>query len=178
MKKVIRKLKSNRGFSLSELLIALIIVSIMTVALTVGVSSSLRVYQEAVRHAEERTLLSTLSEAIINELRNDAVIVDESGIIQEYISQNFGTFNEIQLVEGEVFAGAKTGDPKRLIGSGSYSNHTLIVKELSITYNKTAGSYTVSIALEPGKKGGASETREFSVKPRSETYVTFKQKAS
>ena len=186
MKTAIKKIKSKQGFSLSELLIALVIVSIMTIALTAGISASLRVYQESVRHAEERTLLSTLSEAIINELRNDAVMVDNSGMIQAITSQNFGNCNEIRLLrenekkskkeDGKVFVVTKTGDSIKstpLIGSGAYSNHVLKVQNIEINYNEKQKSYDVVIELEP--YNGASESREFSVKPKSESYVTVIQ---
>lgn len=179
-----KKTKSGKGFSLSELLMALVIVSVMTVALTAGVSASLRVYRDSVRHSEERTLLSTLSEAIISELRN-ARDIEGTGTAFTYTSAKFGPEVCISVnSDGKIVVGhpSSTGseppstsesepsssgnESKPLVGNGAYSNNTIKIDHVSTKISRADENdlFTVKLVI-----AGSGETREFTVRPIVET---------
>ena len=170
--KVLEKLKKESGFALSEFLVAILIFSLMGVALTAGMSASLRVYRDEVRYAEERTLLSTLSEAVMSELRNaKEIVVDSEEGSFTFTSMNFGPNVSFTVEDGKLKIGGKS-----LIGDGSYINGTLKVKynddgagndssdgsndeSLTTKIEPADGIFRVTIVLESG------ESRSFEVKP-------------
>lgn len=158
MKEYMKKIGSRQGFSLSELLMAILVLSIMTVALTAGVSASLRVYRDSVRYAEERTLLSTLSEAVISELRNAKDITDTDKETFTFTSANYGPQAAFKVVSGKL---TLAGRP--LIGSGSYSNDTIEVDEkktlIKHSRDDKGDLFDVSLVLS-----GSEESRNFKVR--------------
>ena len=158
-----RKIRSGKGFSLSELLMALVIVSVMTVALTAGVSASLRVYRDSVRHSEERTLLSTLSEAIISELRN-ARDPQISGTDVTFTSLNYGPDVSFSVgADGKMKLAGKD-----LIGDGSYIKGKIKLDggkaNTYVEYDKDTGIFHVKLTC-----AGSGESREFSIRPMAES---------
>lgn len=161
MKKIREKISSKKAFSLSELLMALLVVSIMTVALTAGVSASLRVYNESIRHAEERTLLSTVAEAVMSELRNAREIKTDTNGTVSFTSLNYGPGVSFKVDSGKMKIGS--GEAwNDLIGNGSYIKDKISLKaeDTSITYNKTTGVFSVRLVC-----AGSEETRDFSIRP-------------
>ena len=69
MKAVMRKLRNNVGTSLAEVLVTVLLLSIMGLALTVGVTTVHRTYSQIVRKANEQTLLSTTLIEMRNAIR-------------------------------------------------------------------------------------------------------------
>lgn len=63
------KLRSRRGMTLTEMLIALAIFALLTAALAVGTTAAWKVYRNAVVASEARALQSTLTQSLTNELR-------------------------------------------------------------------------------------------------------------
>ncbi|MDO5445017.1 MAG: type II secretion system protein [Eubacteriales bacterium] len=161
--KLMKKISSKKGFSLSELLVALLVVSIMTIALTAGVSASMRVYNESIRHAEERTLLSTLAEAVMSELRNARDPKIESGVV---------TFTSLNYGPGASFSVGADGKmkiaEKDLIGDGSYIKGKIKLDagtaNTFVSYDETSGIFKVKLTC-----AGSGESREFSIRPMAES---------
>ena len=192
MKKTITKLQSNKGFSLSELLMALLILGLMTIGLTSGVSASLRVYEESVRHAEERTFLSTASEAVMSELRN-AVNISPEGSDRDVLTNveftfesiNYGPDVKFGLDNDRLALLKKDNSPVAyLVGSGAYSNKHIKLCDFSIPgetenedTNKTM-SYILCSQSEDGKSVflvnlalDSGEYRHFKVTPLKENDI-------
>ena len=69
MKALRAKLSSRRGVTLTEMLVAVAVLGLVTLAVAVGISSSLRVYNRSVALSDAQTLSSTLSQALMDELR-------------------------------------------------------------------------------------------------------------
>ena len=63
------KLISRRGVTLSELLVTIAVLGILTVAVSSGILSSLKVYQTSKALSHSQMLVSTLSQALMDELR-------------------------------------------------------------------------------------------------------------
>lgn len=164
IKEIDKKLRfGTKGFSLSELLVAILIVSIMTIALTAGVSASLRVYNEAVQHAEERTLLSTVAEAVMTELRN-ARDPQISGTDVTFTSLNYGPDVSFSVgADGKMKLAGKD-----LIGDGSYIKGKIKLDggkaNTYVEYDKDTGIFHVKLTC-----AGSGESREFSIRPMAES---------
>ena len=63
------KLRSRRGMTLTEVLMALLILSLVTVGMAAGIGASLQVYRQATEASDAQMLASTLSTALMDELR-------------------------------------------------------------------------------------------------------------
>lgn len=82
MNAVIKKLKNRIGTSMIEMLATVVLLGIMGVALTVGVSTIQRTYSQIVRKANEQTLLSTTLIEMRNAIRKSVDSVENEGIIR------------------------------------------------------------------------------------------------
>lgn len=84
-----KKLRSRLGMTLAETLIALAVFVILTAALVVGTTAAWKVYQKAVVASEARTLQSTLTQSLADELRYARNIRQDGGKVV-YDSETFG----------------------------------------------------------------------------------------
>ena len=82
MKRVTKKLQNQIGTSLVELLATVVLLGIMGVALTAGVSTIQRTYNQIVRKANEQTLLSTTLIEMRNDIRRSVAYDSEKGYFQ------------------------------------------------------------------------------------------------
>ncbi len=164
MKKLREKLRARRGMTLSEMLVAVLILGLVTVGVSAGVSASLRVYRESTALADAQTLSSTLSIALMDEMRyaqgvqglhNDG---GHSGIeYTTFTSATFGPNVQVGLDgNGHVTVGGK-----ELIGSGAYAG--LEVGDIHVDYG-VDGCFHVQLQINRAD-GGGKYTHEFSVRP-------------
>jgi len=63
------KLRSSKGMTLTELIVALAIVGLISISLSVGVSSAAKVYRDATRLSEAETLCGTILTYLEDEFR-------------------------------------------------------------------------------------------------------------
>lgn len=99
---IAKKLRRQGGFSLAELLITIIIVSLMSVLTVVGINAAYRTYTEVTDAANARTALSTAAEEIRNELSfaGNIKLFADKGITYEVLSgAGFGRQNRILIDE-------------------------------------------------------------------------------
>lgn len=101
------KLQSSRGFTLVEMLAATIIVSLLSLIIATGSQATLRAYTQIVTEAEASTLGGTLTELICDELRYaTSVETDANGIVQQYISRQYGEKALLVTADGRLMVGA------------------------------------------------------------------------
>lgn len=74
------KLKDSKGFTLTELLVATIIMLLVSLGLATGVALSNRQYINSIRQSEAQELYSTLSSVISNELRYTTKVYIDSSV--------------------------------------------------------------------------------------------------
>ena len=84
-----RKLRSQKGFTLTEALVAVAILGLIGVALAAGIPTAVRVYRSVTLNAEANVLCSTLSTAIADELRFAERIAEKGDTVQ-FQSATFG----------------------------------------------------------------------------------------
>ncbi len=144
--KAVKKLRSRRGLTLAETLVTVAVFAILSVAIFAGVNAAAAVYRESVLVSESQTLVSTLTQAIGDELRlGENVRV--SGETVTFDSAKFGPGVSFQVTDGAVYlvSGEKTYD---LIGKKTYTSG-LKVDALTLSYD--SGLYTLTLTVSaPG----------------------------
>ena len=152
---------NNKGFSLIELLAAILILSLVTGGLVTGVVLSSNQYKESIRQSEASQLYNTISSLLTNELRFTNKIsykegtneveaiksisyqIDESNLCTIYVLYNSG------FDAGDHYGMIALGDNEKknyLLGNAAYTND-LGAKICSITYNETQKLFTVDLDI-------------------------------
>ena len=90
-----KKLKSNKGFSLMELLVALLILVLIVMAIGVSMDAGVRIYQEAIFEADSASLAGILNTNIGDILR-----------YSQDIRENTSSFSD---AEGNTLTAEKVG---------------------------------------------------------------------
>lgn len=153
MKKIRGKLASRRGMTLTEILAAVLILALVAVGVAAGVSASLRVYRQSVTLSDAQTLSSTLSIALMDELRY-AREPDGSGVAT-FTSSTFGPKVSVGANNGRVTVGGR-----ELIGSGAYAGLTADAG----VYYTDAGLFSVTVKVCHAG-GDMIQQVSFSVRP-------------
>ena len=175
---------NNKGFSLIELLAAILILSLVTGGLVTGVVLSSNQYKESIRQSEASQLYNTISSLLTNELR-----------FTNKISYKEGTTNEVEAIKsisyqidesnlckfyvlfesgfpaGDSYGRIALGDDDKknyLLGNAAYTND-LGAKIHSITYDRTQELFTV--VLDIGYKDKSIIRNTFNV--RALNWVTI-----
>ena len=115
-----KKLRSRRGMTLTETLMALLIASLVSIAVAVGIASAARVYRDSVAPSESQLLSATLSQAMMDELRYARHITSTEP--PTFDSENFGSGAafSVNTETGRLQLGGQD-----LVGSGTYAKNTL-----------------------------------------------------
>ena len=179
---IIMKKRSN-GFSLIELLAAILILSLVTGGLVTGVVLSSNQYKNSIRQSEASELYNTISSLLSNELRFTNKIrykentneieafksvsyqIDESSLCKIYILYESG------FEARDKYGLIALGDNERknhLLGNAAYTND-LGAKIHRITYDDTNKLFTVD--LDIGYKDKSIIRNKFNV--RALNWVTI-----
>ncbi len=139
-KKLDQKKKDNRGFSLSELLVTVIIVSLLSVMIVTGVRTALYSHRKVTEEANAEVLLSTCVTMLRNELSTatDIQVLNEKTIIY----QKGGSGIKSSLRSGVSGSAVSTTDPEQIyhgsVGMNSESGAEKIDNELLLISPVTA----------------------------------------
>ncbi len=173
---MLKKLRARGGFSLAEMLVTLIILSVLTSAAAMGVSQALYQRSQSIALADAQTVASTAAQVITDELRygriggveGDGAIVLSSGVYKMPIAM--GLDSQGRLITQGVTPGAG-GDAVRgktyaLLGEEAYCG--LALSELTFTVAKSGEDVdSVDVSLSVVKAGETERlwTLEFTVAP-------------
>ena len=158
MKTVCKKLHLRRGMTLTEMLVALLILSLVTVGVTAGTGTALRVYRQSTAASEAQMLTSTLSTVLMDELRYASDIQADGS----FRSETFGERAAVG-VDGD---GQLTLGGGKLVSSAAYAGLTVQApagKKL-VDYD---GAGTFHVSLLVCKNGENLCETEFSVRALS-----------
>lgn len=176
-------MNNNKGFSLIELLAAIVVLSLVTGGLVTGVILSSNQYKESIRQSEASQLYNTISSLLTNELRFTNKISYKEGTNEveaiKSVSYQIDESNLCKifvLYESGFDAGGNYGriafgdDDKKnyLLGNAAYTND-LGAKIHSITYDDTNKLFTVD--LDIGYKDKSIIRNNFNV--RALNWVTI-----
>ncbi len=156
------KLRACRGMTLTELLTAVLILALVAAGVAAGVGASLRVYRQSVLLSDAQTLSSTLSIALMDELRYAR---DLDPYTVTFTSATFGEGVSVDSNDqGHITIGGK-----ELIGSGAYAG---LVVDPGVNYNDATGLFDVSLKICLTNSDGAAGEQlhyvQFFVRPLNE----------
>ena len=135
------KLRDRRGFTLTELLCAVLIVLLVSALLTVGVRFAGRTYNSSMQLSEAQELCSTLTSVISDKLRFCGTVTPGAdGSLDHIFIQDLGS------VEGEGAAFQLTLGSTRLLSSAAYPRG-LRVRDVSLRYDSALGIFTVTLQV-------------------------------
>ena len=159
------KLRCKRGFTVVELLAALLIVVLLGMVIAAGISVGTQVYRDSIFLSESDILKSTINITLSDVLRYATVVeTDGDGNVLTFNSANYNiSGGGMELSEeGHLVYYEYAGDTAHeLVNRGAYT--TLTLTGFSVTYDATTGVFSGSytIALGDGD-GGLLRTAEFS----------------
>ena len=140
-----KKLKSKRGMTLTELLCGIVVLLLVTSLLTVGVRFAVKTYRTSMASAQAQTLCSTLTTAVTDKLRycgnvsenGDRIFITDVGSVAG--DEDAGGVFKVE--DGEVLLGSK-----KLLGSKAYPEG-LKVDEFKLTYSGETRIFSVSFVV-------------------------------
>ena len=151
--KITKKLKSSKGFSLLETLVALIIVLLVASCVTIGISASNRVYKRSLFVSESDLTASTIDIALSDVLRYAYNIncADDTNTVASFSNKNYSIEDGHFVIKQGFLYINTTGEPddkigdylKPLIGGSTYTASKMIDFQLNYNDGEFTGSYTL-----------------------------------
>lgn len=174
MKKTLKKLRSQRGLTLTEMLAAVAALTLLCLALGSGLNIAAHAYRSITAQSETELLLSTAADAITDELRFAHLWAPPAdGVLDVYESLRYGP-NASLAINGDgqlVIKNASTPDEGRqMLSSGVYGKpdadgrrpYKLSLPEGAIFYDDATQVFTFTLRAE--QEGLASAERTFCVR--------------
>ena len=182
MKKTQRRRRARGGFSLAEMLVTLIILSLLSSAAALGATQALWQRSQSIALADAQTVASTAAQVVTDQLRygriarveGDGAIVLFSGVYQMPVA--LGLDGQGRLITRSV---SSTGDvladtDQALLGADAYC--ALQLSGLEFHVNKSGESVdSVTVSLDVTKAGETEGlwSLEFSVVPMDRRTFSF-----
>ena len=159
------KLRSSKGFSLAETLLAVLILLLVSVIVANGVPAARNAYEKVIVASNAQALLSTTANALRDELGTAWDVKQESETSVSYYSTNTGSRSVISLNEGEIMINEYIDTDLLDIGgteglrSRKLLNEATVTSELAVTYESLVVNEDDSVTFY-GLKSGRKEKPE------------------
>ena len=142
-----QKRKSKAGFTLVEMLCALVVMVLVSCLMAVGVRVAVKAYQTEVMHSEAQVLCSTIRTKVNDELRYaGSIYLTTNGEFSSFFSQNCGDKAYYSTnADGQVILTSGTGDHK-ILPAKSYPYGMKASVEIT-NYNTTTRIFTVYVQV-------------------------------
>lgn len=148
-----RKLANREGFTLVEMLAAVVILVLLGLILNTGLQTAVDSYRTMIAQSETELLLSTLVHAVADELRYAEDATDAGGGIVTYTSASYGENTTLDIGSN----GQVTASGQRLLPDGAYGKGRYIVEKLEISYAKPNFKVSLAVKEKDGTIGAATE---------------------
>lgn len=148
--KILRKLKGRGGFSLAEMLVAMLILTMMSMVACMGISTALQDRAKAITVADAQTVASTAAQAVADQVRYGR-ITDIGTDYIELTSNTYGSKAKLCLDGGRLVARNASGTSYALLGEKAYSD--LTVDDLTFTPDISGGKVN-SVDIHLSVAGG------------------------
>lgn len=120
--KYLQKMLNQKGFSLAELLVTVLLMSLVTTVVAGAASAVLRVYRDITLRADAQTLISTASSAMAKDLYTASLVQkNDDGTVSTFVCEGAGGVISYENTEdGKIVRSVSTvQDPSGTEGSGS-----------------------------------------------------------
>lgn len=157
------KLRDEQGLTLVEMLCAAAVLILLGLIVNTGLQMAVRSYRDITARSEVQLLLSTLSDALADDLRFARdVETGADGALLRYSSDSYNSGEKASL---EIDSGQVTANGKRVLPDGAYGNGAYTARKMDITYETQADGSFFTVALEVGQtEGTISAGTEFTVR--------------
>lgn len=118
--RICRKLKNRGGFSLVEMLIAMLILTMMSMVACMGISTAMEDRAKAITVADAQAVASTAAQALGDQIRYGRINAVESDHV-ELTSSTYGSKVKLRLEDGRLVAENAAGVQYALLGEKAYS---------------------------------------------------------
>ncbi len=167
--KIFRKINNRKGFSLTELLVALALLSVLMIGVTVVINSGLKTYNDSLHISEISSVENMINKALARELRYaevqkfgaDGKTVEEIKI--DGIPYSIGTNSAGYLVETSN-PGTGSQEIVSLVNIGSYAN-------LHVSSFKLTSNGKVHLCLYTLSNKAGTRTKDVSYSVRSALFL-------
>ncbi|MDO5391946.1 MAG: type II secretion system protein [Eubacteriales bacterium] len=167
--KMLKKIKNQRGFTLTEMLATLIILGLVTLCAASGIATAVRCYQDLMFESESRLLISSLDESIKDILRYapKVEVVKEEGTPKEdkykkvknfsfykekYSQNDNNRLSKYQLTEGEFSSvNGKLKLNNSVVGGTGIYSQSLRIEDFQIWFNEIRGTFQFSYQVSDDK---------------------------
>lgn len=166
MKKIIRKLKNNRGFTLFEMLACVVVMLLVTAIITLTIQMGVKHFTRSVQDSESQVLCGALTAAVKEELEY-ATNVQTSASGYTYYSRARAHGSGCTLepnTEGQLSV-KKGSQYYPLVGSESYSYD--MTADAVIDWDAANHRFSVSLSVKDAD-GNDLTTESFYVHPLNE----------
>lgn len=179
-----QKVRESKGLTLVEMLCATLILILLTLVLNTGMQMALESYRRMVLHSEVNLLLSSLSDAVADELRyaSDVTPIAPGGTTPANVTYNsllYGKETKLSVGDGtdgknngQIYAILQNGTPIPVLPDGSYGRQPWIYGIPSdgvvITYHEAQRLFEVTIKVSEmqadGSFSGFSAEQTFNIR--------------
>lgn len=183
-KRIKKRLRTQGGFSIAEMLVTILILALVSGGLAGGIRFGMEQYNRSMQLSEAKILCSTLTSILREELSNTHEIWTDGETVSSFYSRHYAdrSFDEgsrLAAVEPDVGEEREygelammdvggEGESKPLLSSASYTRFDLRVKP-EVKYSD--GVFTVTLKIRP--KGASEDTlaSSFCVLPLNDVQV-------
>lgn len=157
-----KKLRSRAGFSLTEMLIAVAVLAIMSAAGAVVTGTVLSTRQDMIEVGDAQVLASTTLEALAKEIRYGKNVRLDSGILT-LDSQFFGEGASFDASTGRVRANGKdiSGDEEKILTDKAYTS----LKITALKFAQASSGDGITVSLTVAGRRGELWSQELTVVP-------------
>lgn len=156
-RKLERKIRSQGGFTLVEMLCAAVVLVFLGLVINLGIVMAVQDYHDVTVASEVELLASTLSNALLDDLRYAQDVKTDGGELT-YDSDSFG--EDVKFTLDPASSQLLVGD-KRVLPPGAYRNGKYVLAALpEITY--ADGCFAVKFKVQE-KNGDIFAEADFSV---------------
>ncbi|HIS62459.1 MAG TPA: prepilin-type N-terminal cleavage/methylation domain-containing protein [Candidatus Scybalomonas excrementigallinarum] len=166
-KKTMRKLKSDQGFTLVEMVLALFILSLIVTVIGGGVTVVKSAYEKITLQAEAQVLVSTFVTAINDELRQAEHIEQKESNHEQYWSfyhAKKGYRMYFVNKNNNIYYKTEISTNERPLVSDKTITNGLLPQIEDLTYENHVFTYTLRIYYN----GQVYEEQEISIRPLNE----------
>lgn len=153
----VRKLISRHGFTLTETLSTLVVMSLVGIMVTVGVTTAAKVYRQVTEYAEAQMLLSNTLTLIKNELiyakpdsevRPMSFSDDNRTIVFEHVTNGVIKLSAVSETTGGISISIEKDSafttPQPLVG---YQKKEDIFTDWKVTYDETNKQFDIDLSV-------------------------------
>ena len=145
MMRIHKRVSNKKGFTLTELLVSVLILGLLGSAISIGISAGSKVYNQSIEFSESGALSTLVVQMMSDEIRNGtnfkSSVVGQKKVVA-FDSQNYGEAVSFQLDEnGHVTLGGKI-----ILSDSAYTNDVM-VRDLVVDHLEEENRVKISFQI-------------------------------